>query len=126
MFPGVSPGAITEYIANGIAGNGIAIISCQQIAPVGVTIAVADRIQNTAKGSGGVSVFLLAEDIARIIVSPYPGQARRLVVLTGQLVLVVIGIGRGVGTVIDSFNITALSNFVQSQIRGETGEVFPR
>jgi len=58
-----------------------------------------------AKGSGGIGILLLAEDIARIIVSPGPALPGPLVIFPGQLILAVIGIGRGVGTVIDSLDI---------------------
>ena len=40
MLPGIGPGAITEDIANGITGNGIAIVGDQPVAPVAIVVAV--------------------------------------------------------------------------------------
>ena len=59
----------------------------------------------SAKSACGIGILLLAADVAGIIVSPGPALPCPLVVLTGQLVLVIVGIGSGVGTVIDGFNI---------------------
>ena len=86
MLPGVGPGAVGEHIANGIAGDGLTVVTRQQIAPGGVAIGIGNRINNRAKRSSGVGILLAAGDIAPVVISPNPGLACRLVVLPGQMV----------------------------------------
>ena len=86
MFPCIGPGAICFGISVLVIGNGVPIISRQQIAPGGI-VGIGDR--RSCSGSqipGGISILRLAENIARIIVSPNPGLARRLVILPDQLI----------------------------------------
>ena len=60
--------------------NGFAAVSGKQIAPLRITIAIVNRALSSTKGSCGVGVFPLAEDVACIVVCPYPRLARSLVV----------------------------------------------
>lgn len=42
MLPGICPGAVRQHVANGITGNGLAVVASQQITPCGITIGVVD------------------------------------------------------------------------------------
>lgn len=86
MLPDVGPGAVGEHIANGIAGNRLAVVACQQVAPGGIAIGIGNRINNRAKRSDGVGILLAAGDVAPVVVGPDPGLARRLAIFPGQLV----------------------------------------
>lgn len=86
MLPVVGPGSVRQHIANGVAGNGLAIIAGQQIAPCGITIGVVDGALHRPQRAGGVGIFLFAQDVACIIISPDLGHAHCLVIITGQLV----------------------------------------
>lgn len=105
VLPGTGPLSIAEDIANGIAGDSAAVIGGKQIAPVGIAVAVGLGGKGAPKCSGSIGIFLFAEDIARIIIGPGPALSGPLVIIPGQLVLAVIGIGSGVGAVVDSLDI---------------------
>ena len=69
MLPGVIPGAVGQRIADGIVGNGLSVIPGQQIAPGAVTVGVVyspDRLPQIL--TGGISILLTGEDVARVIV----------------------------------------------------------
>ena len=51
LFPGVGPGAVCERIANGIVGDGIAVVLGQLILPGGI-VGVSDGLQHGANGAG--------------------------------------------------------------------------
>lgn len=86
MLPGVGPGAVGEHIANGIAGDGLTVVTRQQIAPGGVAIAVVNGALYGTQSARCVGILLAAGDIAPVVISPNPGLACRLVVLPGQMV----------------------------------------
>ena len=73
MLPGIAPGAVGEHIADGVAGDGLAVVAGEQILPAAVPIGIADRTQTGAQGAGGVCVLLPAGDIA--IDRGLPGSA---------------------------------------------------
>ena len=60
MLPGIGPGAVTEDVANGIAGNGVSVITGKQIAPVGIAVAVGLGGGCAAQSPSGVGIFPLA------------------------------------------------------------------
>ena len=95
MLPGIRPGSVGQGVADAVVSDGLAVVSRQQISPVAVAVGVIDRVLNCAQGAGGVGVLLAAGDVAGIIVGPHPGLSGGLVVLTGQLVLLVVGVGGG-------------------------------
>ena len=84
--PCIVPCAVIGRVADGVVGDGSAVIRSQQITPLCVTIAIINRALSSAKGSGGVGVFPLAENITRIVVCPHPRLACGLVVLPDQLI----------------------------------------
>jgi len=96
LFPGIIPRGIAGKVANGIVGEGLTVVGCQQVAPCGITIAIADGIDNRTQAAGGVSVFLLAGDITCLIVSPDPRLPGFLIILTNQLIGRVIDIAGGI------------------------------
>ena len=108
MLPGIRPGSVIGHVTNGIAADGIAVVSRQQVAPVGITVGIGLGALRGSQGSGGVGVFLLAEDIARVIVRPCPALICLLIVLPGQLVLVIVGVSGGIGTVTYRLNVTVI------------------
>ena len=83
MLPGIGPLPVAEDIANGIAGDGISIITRKQIAPVGVAIGIGLGGKDTAQDSGGVGILTLTENVAGIIIGPGPALACPLVILPG-------------------------------------------
>jgi len=60
MLPGVRPGSVIGHVTNGIAADGIAVVSRQQVTPVGVTVGVGLGALRGSQGSGGVGVFFFA------------------------------------------------------------------
>ena len=88
--PAIVPRTVREGIADGVVGDGSAVIRSQQIAPLRITIAIVNRALSGAKRSGGVGVFPLAEDVACIVVCPHPRLARSPIVFPDQLVGTVV------------------------------------
>ena len=107
MLPCVRPCAVVGQVADGIAGQRLSIVASQQILPSGI-IAIGDGIQRRAQRAGGVVVFGLTEDIAAVVVGVNPCLARRLIVLAGQLIEAVIGVGGGICAVSDSGDVSCL------------------
>lgn len=44
MLPGVGPGTVRQRIADLIVGDGAAIVRCQQVAPIFITVSIGDGI----------------------------------------------------------------------------------
>ena len=57
--PNVDLGAIRQYIANGVTGNGLAIIAGQQITP-GTIIGIVDRALHSAQCTNIIGIPLAA------------------------------------------------------------------
>lgn len=93
MLPSVGPSTIAQNIANGIIGDILAIVTCEQVAPVGIAVPIVYSFSRCAKISGSVGVLLPGKDIAAIIIFPHIGKVSGLVILTGQLIQLVISIG---------------------------------
>ena len=93
LFPGVGPGAVGERIADGIIGDGGAVVLGQLILPGGI-VGVSDGLQHGANGAGGVGVALLVEDIAATVVFIGPGGAG--------------GAGGGIGRIVDPNQLAQL------------------
>ena len=55
LRPCIGPCAVAEGIADGIVGDGGAIVGGQQITPDGTAIAIGDCIRRRSQGSGGIS-----------------------------------------------------------------------
>ena len=91
MLPGICPCTVRKRIADGVIGNGLAVIACQQVAPVRITVGIGNRIQCRAQSACGVGILLPGEDVAGIVISPSPGLSGLLVILPGQLVGSIIG-----------------------------------
>ena len=105
VFPGVRPCAVIQRIAHTVIGDGIAIVSCQQVAPVGITVGIDDGINGGAKCAGSVSVLTAAADIAGIVISPDTGESTRLIILPDQLIGGIIDIAGGIGAVADGCDV---------------------
>ena len=93
VLPTVAPCAVIGQVADGIGGQCLPVIAGQQILPRAVTITIGDGVQCRAQRAGGVGILLLCEDITTVVVGVDPRLARRLIVLAGQLVEAVVGIG---------------------------------
>ena len=93
VLPTVAPCAVIGQVADGIGGQCLSVIAGQQILPRAVAIAIGDGVQCRAQRARGVGILRLAEDVAAVVVGVDPRLARRLIVLAGQLVEAVVGIG---------------------------------
>ena len=60
MLPGIRPCTIIGHVTNGIAADGIAVVSRQQVAPVGITVGIGLGALRGSQVSGGVGVFFFA------------------------------------------------------------------
>ena len=105
MPPGVGPGAVRGHITDGTPGrrgfirDGLAIVDRQQVLPGRISIGVIDCVGSRPYCTGGVGVFLMGANVARVVIAPGPGLARFLVVLTGELVGGVVDVGGGIRAV---------------------------
>ena len=93
VLPTVAPCAVIGKIADLVRCQHLSIIAGQRVLPRAVAITIGDGIQCCAQRAGGVGILRLAEDIAAVVVGVDPRLARRLIVLAGQLVEAVVGIG---------------------------------
>ena len=85
MLPGIGPGAVRQHVANGITGNGLAVVPGQQIAPSAI-IGIVDSALHRTQCAGGIGILLPTGDVTCVVIGPDPGLTRCLVVLTSQLV----------------------------------------
>ena len=106
VLPHVRPCTVVGQVADGIAGQRLSIVASQQILPSGI-VAVGDGIQRRAQRAGGVGVLGLTEDIAAVVVGVDPCLTRRLIVLAGQLIKVIVDVGGGVRAVSDGGDVAA-------------------
>ena len=90
MLPGVGPGAVGQHVANGIAGNGLAVVAGQQIAPSTI-IGIVDSSLHRTQRAGGMPIFLVDGDIACIIIGLYPKFSQSSSISIGSLNYNVIG-----------------------------------
>ena len=93
MLPGQCPSTIVNGISYGIIQDHFVVDFNQQVAPLCVAIDIIDCADSRPKCSGGVGIALFAEDVAGIIIGPYPSPARGLVILPDQLIGAIVGIG---------------------------------
>ena len=92
MLPCIRPFTVICQITDGIVQKGCTVIGSQQVTPAGIGVCIGDGICGCAQCAGGVGIFLLAQDIARVIVFPCPGLASLAVVFPDQLVRTVVGV----------------------------------
>lgn len=92
MLPSVGPGAVSQRVADLVMGDGHTIVSSQQVAPTGVTVGIAYRIDDCAGRSRCVGILRAAENVACIVVSPDPGLARCLIVFFQKLICGVVAV----------------------------------
>ena len=92
MLPCIRPFTVICQITDGIVVKGCTVIGSQQVTPAGIGVGIGDGICGCAQCAGGVGVFLLAQDIACIIVFPCPGFASLAVVFPNQLIGTVVGV----------------------------------
>jgi len=105
MLPGVVMNTVGKHVADFVTCDGLSVVASQQIAPVGVTVGVGDRINGRTQLAGGISVLRLTQDIACAVIAPGPGLAQLLVVLPNELIGTVVLIGDGVLARADGSNI---------------------
>ena len=109
MLPGVSPGAGRQGITYGVIGNGLTVVSGQQIAPaLGIAVGIRNGVRGRSQSAGSIGILLAFQDITGLIVSPGMGKVSCLVILPDQLVCTVIDIAGGIRTIGDSQDITVL------------------
>ena len=94
-LPGVGPSAVGEHIADGVAGDGDAVIAGEQVAPGIGGVAIGHRILDSTQGASGVGILTAGEDVAGVVVGPGVGEVSCLVVLPDQLVLAMVCIRSG-------------------------------
>ena len=58
----------------------------------GICIGISNRICCRTYRAGGIGIALFAEDVAGIIVGPYPAPPRGLVILPNQLIGTIVGV----------------------------------
>ena len=107
VLPCIRPCAVVGQVADVVAGQRLSIVAGQQILPIAVAVAIGDGIQRRAQRVGGVGVLGLTEDIAAVVVGVDPCLTRRLIVLAGQLIEVIVDVGGGVRAVSDGGDIAA-------------------
>ena len=93
--PSVAPFTIIAKIADLVSRQPFAIIGGQQIAPLTIPVAIGDGVQCRTQRARGIGILRLAEDVAAVVVGVDPRLARRLIVLAGQLVEVVVDVAGG-------------------------------
>ena len=93
VLPSIAPCAVIGKIADLVRCQQLSIIAGQQILPRAITVTIGDGIQRSTQRTSCVGILLLCEDIAAVVVGVDPRLARRLIVLAGQLVEAVVGIG---------------------------------
>ena len=86
------PITIVTGIAYGVVLDSCTVVGCQQIAPAGIGVCIGDGICGSTQHTGSVGIFLLAQDIACIIVFPCPGFTSLVVIFPDQLIGTVIGV----------------------------------
>ena len=91
MLPGVFPDEVVLGIADLITGDGSAAVCRQQVAPLGVVIAVLG-LGTFPDGFGGVGVHRPGQDITPIVVAPEGSGIGLLIVLPDQLIGRIVGI----------------------------------
>ena len=91
-LPSHIPAEIARRVADGVVGNGLAVVGRQQITPGAVAVGVADRMERRAKLAGGVVIFALTQDIAAGIIFVGKRLALRRAVVANQLVFTIVGI----------------------------------
>lgn len=69
MLPGIGPCAVGQHIANGVTGNGLAVVAGQQITP-GTIIGIVDSALHRTQRTGGVGILLAAGDVACVVIGP--------------------------------------------------------
>jgi len=57
MFPCIRPGTVKEHVADLVTVYSLAIVGFEQIAPIAVTVAVVDGIQNSSKSTVSVGIL---------------------------------------------------------------------
>ena len=122
VLPCVRPHAVAQEIADLVRRQALAADAREQIAPARVAVAVGDGTHRCAETSGGVGILRLALDVPAAVVGIRPRLARRLIVLTHQLVEAVVGVGHRALAVGDGGDVPA--RVVGVGIRRRAG--FPR
>ena len=97
MLPCIRPFTVICQITDGIVVKSCTVIGSQQVTPTGIGVCIGDGICGSTQYTGGVGIFLLAQDIACIIVFPCPGFASLAVIFPDQLIGAVIGVLEKVG-----------------------------
>ena len=86
LLPGECLAVVGKRITNGVIGNGLAIVGCQQIAPFGIAVDVGNGRAAACERPSGIGVRYPANDVAGIIVYPDPCLPGIQIVLPNQLV----------------------------------------
>ena len=95
VLPGVGTSAVAERIADIVVRDRLTVIGFQQVAPVGISVDIADCVGGGAQRFGGVTILCAAENVTRIIVCPNVDIIRSLIILPDQLVGLVVGVVGG-------------------------------
>ena len=85
MLPGVGPGEVVGWIADLVTDDGSVAVCGQQIAPLGVIIAILS-LSTGIDCVGGIGVDRPGQDITGIVVGPEGGGVGFLVILPDQLI----------------------------------------
>ena len=93
-LPLICPHTIIQRIANGIVGDGLAIVAGQLVLPITVTIRIRDSLLRTAQRTGGVGILHLTGDVAATVVVVHPGRIFMRIIHPNQLAQRIIGVGR--------------------------------
>ena len=60
LCPGIVPCAIGCEVAYGVVGEGLAVVGCEQIAPLRISVTIGNGADNRTQCAGGVGIFLFA------------------------------------------------------------------
>ena len=114
LAPSVRPSAVLQRITNRVVGDALAIECGQLILPVGVAVSVGVRMHRSAQRAGGISIRLLAQNVAAQIVSIHPSGAAAAcrgvmrVVGADQLSQLVINIGDLLHAIADAGDVARI------------------
>ena len=77
--------------------------------PVGIAVGVVDRVQRLSEGSCGVGILALCQDISALVICPYIGLSRVVVILPHKLRKGIVGIVQLLNAVfVDAYKVSYL------------------
>ena len=117
MLPCIPPGAVVYWVADAVVIDRNTIVLLQQILPGGIRIAIGVGFRRRSGRSRGVGILVFREDVAAAVVGPYRGSVCGLIVLPGQLIGGIIGVGGSLVIIVSDGNDAAVLYVVELAMR---------